>query len=169
MKDYLNADEKNQFLVFMSILQVMNGNRGINGPKLVTVLEDWNKRGNLTKEEHKSLKLAGTYLAKFCKSVYDRLSDKEKVQIDKRLQKYDFRLVDDFTLQRVYRDINNKMVNAVVPRKQFYKWCEEIMDCNCKNCTKDWNQCELHKAFEDNMIPESSWNLENCRYAYKKE
>jgi uncharacterized membrane-anchored protein YjiN (DUF445 family) len=167
MKDYLNADEKNQIMVFMSILQIMNGNRGINGPKIITVLEDWNKRGNLTKEEHKNLKYAGTYLTKFCMSVYDRLSDKEKIQMDKRLQKFDFRLVDDFTLQKIYREMTDRMVNAVIPREQFFKWCEEIMHVNCNGCTKDWKQCELHEMFEENFVPESTWNKDNCRYAYE--
>lgn len=169
MKDYLNADEKNQMMVFMSILQIMNGNRGINGPKIITVLEDWSKRGNLTKDEHRSLKFAGTYLTKFCESVYDRLDDREKKQIDKRLQKFDFRLVDDYTLQKIYREMKDRMVNAVVPRELFYKWCEEIMECNCKGCTKDWKECELHEVFEENFVPESTWNKKNCRYAYKSQ
>lgn len=158
-------------MVLMSILQLMDGHRngGIDGPKIGTMLNDWNKRGNLTKEEHKSLKTSETYLKKFCKSVYDRLSDKEKVQIDKRLEKFDFRLVDDFTLQRVYRDMNDRMVNAVVPREQFYKWCEEIMHVNCRGCNKTWNECELHQVFEENLVPESQWGLDNCRYAYGGE
>lgn len=78
MKDYLNADEKNQMMVFMPILQIMEGNRGINGPKIVSVLEDWSKRKNLTKEEHKNLKYVNTYLSKFCENVYNRLNDKEQ-------------------------------------------------------------------------------------------
>lgn len=153
----------------MSILQIMNGNRGINGPKIITVLEDWNKRGNLTKDEHRNLKAAGTYLTKFCQSVYDRLSDKEKSQIDKRLQKFDFRLVDDYTLQKIYREMGDRMVNAVVPRDLFYKWCEEIMESNCKGCTKDWKECELHQVFEENFVPESTWNKDNCRYTYESQ
>lgn len=169
MKDYLSADEKNQIMVFMSILQVMSGNRGINGPKLMSVLQDWDQRGNLTKDEHKNLKLAETYLSKFCKGVYNRLNDREKVQIDKRLQKFDFRLVDDYTMQKIQREINDRMVNAAVPRQLFYKWCEEIMNCNCKGCTKDWKECELHQVFEENFVPESTWNLENCRYSYGGE
>ncbi|MCR3760398.1 hypothetical protein KYB31_15580 [Clostridium felsineum] len=167
MKDYLNADEKNQLMVFMSILQVMDGNRGINGPKIVSVLEDWSKRKNLTKEEHKNLKYANTYLSKFCESVYNRLNDKEQKQLDKRLKKFDFRLVDDYTLQKVYRDMSDRMQNAVVPREQFNNWCEEIMERNCNECNKDWKECRLHEVFENNFVPESSWGLDNCRYAYK--
>lgn len=172
MKDYLNAEEKNQIMVLMSILQVMNGNRNLgkeNPAKIETMIESWNNRKNLTKEEQKDLKMSNTYLNKFCKSVLDRLDPKEKELLDKRLIKFDFRLVDDFTLKRVYRDINDKMVNAVIPREQFYKWCEEIIDINCKGCNKCWKDCELHTIFEDNFVPESTWNLENCRYAYQED
>lgn len=171
MKDYLNAVEKNQVMVLMSILDVMDGNRngGIDGPKIASMLEDWNKRGNMTKEEHKALKSANTYLKKFTNSVMERLSEKEKAGLKKRLRKFDFRLVDDYTLEKIYRDMSEKMVNAVVPRENFNKWCEEIMECNCRNCTKDWKECELHHVFEENFVPESSWNKDNCRYAYEKK
>lgn len=171
MKDYLSAAEKNQFMVLMSILQLMDGHRngGIDGPKLGSMLEDWTKRNNMTKEEHKALKTAKTYLEKFTTSVFNRLSSKEREGLVKRLVKFDFRLVDDFTLQRVSRDIDNKMINAVVPRQLFNKWCEEIMCINCKDCIKDWKKCELHEVFEENFVPESSWSLDNCRYAYKEK
>lgn len=75
----------------------------------------------------------------------------------------------DYTLQKVYRDINDRMQYAVVPRGEFYKWCKEIMECNCKGCIKDWKECRLHRVFEDDFVPESTWNLNNCRYAYKVE
>lgn len=170
MKDYLNATEKNQLMVLMSILQLMDGyrNGGIDGPKISSMLEEWDKRNNMTKEEHKALKTSETYLKKFTESVLNRLSQKEREGIQKRLIKFDFRLVDDFTLQRVYREMQDRMVNAVVPRQQFYKWCEEVMNVNCKGCTKDWKECELHQVFEENFVPESTWNLESCRYAYSE-
>ena len=161
--------EKNQLMVLMSILQLMDGERngGIDGPKLSAMLEDWDKRGNMTKEEHKYLKLANTYLSKFCASVMDRLNPKEREEIRKRLIKFDFRLVDDYTLKKVYRDMSNRMVNAVISRDMFYKWCEEIMDINCNGCNKYWEKCELHKVFDENFVPESTWNKDNCRYAYE--
>jgi hypothetical protein len=169
MKDYLNATEKNQLMVLMSVLQLMNGERngGIDGPKISAMLEDWDKRGNMTKEEHKNLKMANTYLSKFCTSVMNRLAPEEKEKLHKRLIKFDFRLVDDYTLKKIYRDINNHMVNAVIPRDMFYKWCEEIMDVNCNGCNENWKKCELHKVLEENFVPESTWNKNNCRYAYK--
>lgn len=170
MRDYLNSLEKNQFMVLLSVVQLFEGKRntGIDGPKMNTMLEEWSKKDNLTKDEHRSLKTANTYLSKFLNSVYERLSPKEQKVVEKKLAKYDFRLVDDFTLQKVNRDITNRMVNAVVPRQQFYDWCEEIMEAKCKNCNKDWNTCNLNQVFEDNFVPESSYSLKNCKFAYRK-
>lgn len=169
MRDYLNASEKNQFMVLQSILQLMEGKRndGLNGPKIGTMLEEWSKRDNMTKEEHKSLKTAETYLRKFLLSVYGRLSQKEKSLIDKKITKFDFRLIDDFTLKQVNRDIADHFVNAAVPREQFYKWTEEVMCVKCNGCMKDGNTCELNQVFEDNFIPESGFNLTNCKFAYQ--
>lgn len=137
-----------------------------DAPKIVDMLEDWTKRENLTKEEHRALKTAETNLKKFCESVYARVNPKEQEQLKKKLTSFDFRLIDDFTLQRVYRDISDRMKIAAVPREQFLDWCEEIMECNCKNCNKDWSKCRLHEVFENNFVPESSWGKQNCRYAY---
>ncbi|MCM3763467.1 DUF5651 domain-containing protein [Neobacillus niacini] len=168
MRDYLNSIEKNQFLVMNSVLQMAIGirNQGMDGPKLQTMREEWTKRDNMTKGEHKSLKMAETYLSKFIMSVYNRLSKKEQEQINKKLMKYDFKLVDDFTLQKVNRDIKDKIQNAVMPRQQFYDWCSEIMAVKCNGCTKDWNTCPLYEVFEDNFVPESGFDCTNCKFAY---
>lgn len=170
MKDYLSAIEKNQIIVLMLVLEAINGksNSNMDEAKISAMVEDWKKRGNLTKEEHRALKSSSTYLKKFLDSVLDRLSEKERNVIKKRLLKVDFRPVDDYTIKKIFREMENRMVNAVVTRELFNKWCEEIMECNCKNCSKDWKDCELHEVFEENFVPESTWNLENCRYAYKK-
>lgn len=171
MRDYLNSSEKNQFMVLQALLQQMEGKRRNpgDGSKIGTMREEWLKRNNITKEEHKNLKTAETFLRKFITSVYYRLDPKEREIIDKKLIKFDFRLIDDFTLKQIYRDTANRMVNAVVPRQQFYDWCKEIMCVRCDGCTKEWNECELHQVFEDNFIPESSFNFRNCKFAYSLE
>lgn len=169
MRDYLNSVEKNQFMVMNSVLQMALGirNQGTDGPKLKTLREEWMKRENMTKDEHKSLKMAETYLGKFIMSVYNRLSKKEQEQIQKKLMKYDFKLVDDYSMKQVNRDVNDKLKNAVMPRQQFYDWCVEIMEVKCNGCTKDWHTCDLHQAFDDNFVPESDFGCSNCKYAYK--
>jgi hypothetical protein len=168
MRDYLNANEKNQFMVMQSILQVIEGKRngGVDGPKIGSMLESWTKSNNMSKEEHKNLKMSETYLKKFITSVYGRLSSKERSTIEKKVMKFDFKLVDDYTLKQVFRDIQDSMANAVVPRQQFYDWTKEIMCVKCDGCTKDWNECELHTIFDNNFIPESGFDRSNCKYAY---
>ncbi|MDR7237144.1 DUF5651 domain-containing protein [Neobacillus drentensis] len=168
MRDYLNSIEKNQFMVLQSIVQLMDGlrNAGVDGPKITSMLEEWTKRGNITKAEHKNLKTSETFLRKFLASVYERLSPKEQELIKKKVMKFDFKLVDDFTLKQVHRDIKDKMNNAVVPRQQFYDWCMEIMNVKCNGCTKDWNTCDLHQVLDNNFIPESGFDCKNCKYAY---
>jgi hypothetical protein len=168
MRDYLNAIEKNQFMVMNSVLQMAIGirNTGVDGPKLKTMREEWAKRDNMSKEEHKNLKMAETYMSKFIMSVYNRLSPKEKEQINKKLMKYDFKLVDDFTLKQVNRDIKDKMQHAVMPRQQFYDWCVDIMEVKCNGCAKDWNTCDLYQVFENNFVPESGFDCTNCKFAY---
>lgn len=169
MRDYLNSSEKTQFMVLQSIVQMMDGlrNSGVDGPKISSMLEDWSKRGNMTKDEHKNLKTAETFLRKFLSSVYGRLSKKEQDVIKKKLIKFDFKLIDDYTLRKIDRDVNDRMQNAVVPRQQFYDWCEKIMKVECNGCTKDWNECQLHTVFEDNFVPESGFNCGNCKFAYE--
>jgi hypothetical protein len=170
MRDYLNATEKNQFMVLQSIIQLLEGKRheGKRGPQVATILEQWKNSNNLSKEEHKYLKTSETYLKKFITSIFDRLSQKEQSIIEKKVLKFDFKLVDDYTLKQVNRDIQDRFVNAVVPREQFYVWTEQIMCVNCLGCTKDGNTCELNTVFEDNFIPESGYDLPNCKFAYKK-
>jgi hypothetical protein len=171
MKDYLNKFENNEFMVMNSVLQSILGvnNAGFDGPKLKSMREEWAKRDNLTKDEHKSLKMAETYMGKFIMSVYNRLSKKEQELIQKKLLKYSFKLVDDFTLQQVNRDIKDKMKHAVMPRQQFYDWCVDIMEVKCNGCTKDWNTCDLHQVFDNNLVPESGFDCGNCKYAYSQQ
>lgn len=170
MRDYLNSSEKNQYMVLLSILQLLEGkrNNGTDGPRMGTMLEEWSGRGNMTKAEHKNLKTAQTFLNKYVSSVYDRLSKKEQAVIDKKIIKFDFQLIDDFTLKKIHRDIANRYVNAAIPREQFNTWCEEIMNVKCNGCTKDWNTCELYQVFEDNFVPESGFDCSNCKFSYSK-
>jgi hypothetical protein len=168
MKDYLNKIETSQFMVMNSVLQSVLGiiNTGVDGPKLKTMREDWAKRGNLTKEEHRYLKMTETYMEKAVMSIYNRLSPKQQEQIQKKLFKYQFQLVDEYTFQKMSRDAQDKIQYAVMLRPQFYDWCDEIMQVKCNGCTKDWNTCDLHQVFDYNFVPESGFDCTNCKYAY---
>lgn len=167
-KDYLNREEANTLLTIMATAQLIEGLRTLNNKSKKPIWEDWKARNFLTVEESRSIKTAHTYLIKFSKSVLDRISEKEKEIVMKKIVKFSFRLVDDYTMQKINRDITNKMQNAVVPRNQFEDWCEEIMECNCLNCKKNRKDCKLYTVFDDNFVPESQCDFNNCRYAYDK-
>jgi len=169
MKDYLNAEERNQMMVIGSLIRSFDNCKGTksDAPKIITIAEQWDQRGNITTDERKSLKMASTYLHKFWKSTYDRMGNKEQEVLKKKLSSYDFRLMDDYTFQRICTDMGDKVNFVAVEREHFGKWCEEIMCANCKDCMKHWSDCELHNVLNDNLIPDSTWSLDNCRYAYK--
>lgn len=130
------------------------------------VLEGWNKRESITKNESTALKYATTYIKKFFKVLNGRLDKKELDKLSKRLSKFEYRLIDEYMMKKINRDTADKIKNAVMPRDQFETWCEEIMNVRCTHCTKHWTECELHDVFENNMAPEpTGYENSNCRYA----
>jgi hypothetical protein len=167
MRDYLRADEKNQLLIIMMFLDNTEGERRLDGHPIISgMVDEWDKRGILTGSEKKSLKTALTYLKKFSNEVVSRLNTDEIKTINKKLENCQFKMLDANTLEKLRRDTYNKLKNAVVPREQFLDLCEHIMENNCKGCTKNWCDCRLHEIFEDNFIPESMWNKDNCKFSY---
>lgn len=171
-KDYLNSEEMNDFMLIGLMLDttanaINSSFDSLKDKKINKIRIAWDTRNNLTTEEHKALKTAETYLTKFYTSVLSRLGQDEIAKIRKKTSNYNIRVIDKFTLDKLNRDTNNKTVNAVVPRGEFEDWCEEIMEVNCKNCSKDRKNCKLKKVFDDNFVPESDWGLDNCKYAYE--
>lgn len=109
MKDYLNREEKNKLVTLMAISQQIEGLRTLEGKTTKPIWEDWKERNFLTKDEGKNIKMAHTYLLKFIKSVIERVNDKEKEVILKQMAKFDFKIVDDYTMQKIFRDMGNRM------------------------------------------------------------
>lgn len=161
MKSYLNAQEMNDFMLIGVLLD-----------SAAKIRKGWGDRGNLTKEEHRAVKTAETYLTKFYESVITRLGEKESLKIHKRLSDFELKIMDRYTLQRMRGQWQEEMKISHVDRVEFEDWCEQIMIIKCKGCTKNYEECNLHDVFCNNYVPESSWGLDNCRYAYtelKKE
>lgn len=171
MKDYLNQSETNDFMCIGYLLDTAGSILGIersskNPMSIEKVRAGWADRGNLTKEEHKSLKMAETYLSKFYTSVLARMSRNEAAKVYKRLTRYTVKFMDEFTLNLLNVQLGREFEVVKIEREQYQQWCEEIMNVNCKNCTKHHDECKLCSLFENTLIPESQWNLDNCRYAY---
>lgn len=172
LKDYLNSEELNDFMLIGTLLDttanIVNSTIPDKLKTLGKIRIAWDTRGNLTKEEHKSIKTAETYLTKAYSSILNRLNKDEAIKIGKRLSSFNFRILDKYTLDKLNRETNDKFINAIVPREQFMDWCEEIMEVKCKGCTQDRQACKLREVFEENFIQEADWGLDNCRYAYNK-
>ncbi|WIF95146.1 DUF5651 domain-containing protein [Caminicella sporogenes] len=157
MKDYLNAEELNDFLLIATVLQTVS-----------KIRKGWSSRNNLTKEEHKNLKYAETYLEKFLTQLVSRLSAKEQRKIENRAKEFELKIIDKYTLQRMKGQWEEELKVAHLKREEFEDWCEQIMEIHCKHCKKHHDSCNLYDVFVNNFVPESGWNLENCRYAYRK-
>lgn len=165
-RDYLNKDETNQFMVLMSVTQIINGERNLENKKQAPMYIDWTNRSMMTKEQAKWLKTANTYLNKFIISKLKDLSKEQQKKVLAKISKFDFKLIDDYTWQKISRDMEDKFQFATLKREDFNNWCEEIMLKHCKDCTKDRCECNLFKVFDDNLVPDGGFNLPSCPYAY---
>lgn len=170
-KDYLSAQEINDLMILGTLLDTTAAIIGVGNytnPTSQKIRKSWKDRNFLTKDEHRFLKTAETNMTKFYESVIYRLNPEEVKKIYKRSANFNFRILDEFTLKKINRDYSDRMKMAGVPREMFENWCEEILQVKCKNCTEHWNNCKLHEVFDDNLVPESGWCLDNCKYAYTK-
>lgn len=172
-RGYLKADEMNNFLILHVISQIMTGIR--KAPSKMhklnyenTMWDDWMNKGILTKEQKKNLKMANTYIRKFVDDVFtNNLDVKTKDTLVKKSVNWSFRLMDDYTLQKLYRMLETRKEFSL-NKDEFLDLIEAKMEMSCKGCTKNRCECETHKFFDDNFIPPINEDLEkcNCEYAY---
>lgn len=159
LKDYLNADEVNAYMYHKLGFITMPSFR-----------RSFAERGNMTKEEHKLIKLSETYLGKFIKEFEKRLSEKTVGNINKRIDSgYYVKVIDKYTNQRLIGSFGKELEVVKMPRNEFEDWCEEVMDVKCKNCTITHKECNLHDTLFNNFVPESGYECESCRYKIIKE
>lgn len=163
-RGYLNAEEKNFYMLAKSFIQMINGERNLNNKRTNEVWIEWRKRGMITDSMQKDIKLVRTYLKKFCEEIEENIDETEKAKLEKQLIKFDYRLIDDYTVQKIYRDIKNKTKYVVMETEKFNPIIEELAEIKCVGCTDDYKKCCLYKAFEDiNFIPVEE--EANCPYA----
>lgn len=159
IKDYLNADETNEFLISRYMYESV----------IKKILKDWGDRKNLTKDEAKYLKFAKTYLTKFDNAVAGRLGNKEVDKFNKRLEDFQFVIMDSITKRRLEGNWSKELEVVKLPREEFEDLCEQLMVIHCKDCKKKCNDCKMHELFYNNFVEESTWRLPNCRYAYNDD
>lgn len=163
-REYLGSEEKNFYMVAKAFIQMINGERNLSGQITSDVWTEWERRGMMTPSMKKNIKLVKTYLSKFCYEIEENLNDHENEKLKKQLMKFDYKLLDDYTLKKVMRDMKDNLKYAVIERKKFEETLEVIVEVNCVGCTKDYKDCSIYKMLDDIMVPYCS-EESNCPYA----
>ena len=163
-REYLTAEEKNFYMIAKAFIESIDGQRNLERKATKEIWVEWGNRGMLTPNMKKSLKMVKTYLQKFCYELEDNLSKTEKNRLGKHLEKFDYRLLDDYTLQKLLRDISNNMKYAVMNRESLANVLEDIAAVRCVGCTQNYEKCEIYKMLDDISIPYVKENP-TCPYA----
>lgn len=163
-RKYLNGEEKNFYMVSKSFIQMINGERNLNNKITNEIWIEWSRRGMLTPSMQKNIKLVRSYLNKFCDELEENLDEEERIKLEKQLIKFDYRLIDDYTIKKLFRDLEDRVQYVVMERKRFMPIVEELAEVKCVGCKEDYKECLLYKAFDDVdllRVDEES----NCPYA----
>lgn len=163
-RKYLNREEENFYMVCQSFIQMIEGSRTLENKNTEEIWVEWCKRGMITPGMQKNLKLVKTYLKKFCTELESNLDKDILKKLEKRLYKFDFKIVDDYTMQKIFRDMGDHMKYAIIDREKFMDILEDISAVRCVGCKDDYKDCVLAKAYEDINIPYIGEEV-NCPYA----
>lgn len=171
-RGYLKSDELNNFLVCHVMTQLLSGERKApstqHQTKVVPMWDEWIEKGIITKDQKKNMKTGFTFLRKFLDDVFsNNLDVKTKTVISKKSVNWSFRLMDDYTIQKIYTMLNNQQ-EVHMSTDQFYDLIEAKMHVSCKGCTKNRCECDFHTFLEDRFVPPMNTEVEceNCEYAY---
>lgn len=161
---YLNSEEKNFYMISKAFIQTIDGQRNLNNRITDEIWSEWDKRGMITPDMKKHLKLVRTYLKKFCYEIEENLDDVELNKLNKQLMKFDYKLIDDYTVKKLLRDINDNLKYIVIERDKFIDIVEDIAQVRCVGCTDDYKTCVIYKALDDMSTPYLGEQV-NCPYA----
>ena len=163
-RPYLQAEEKNSYMVAKAFIQLLEGKRTFENKRSKEMWEEWSKKGMMTKTMHKNLKLSCTYLKKFCSELEENLEISERKKLARQLEKFDYKLVDDYTVQKLLRNINDNIQYAVIKRDKLIDCLEDISAVRCVGCKEDHNKCSIFKMLDDISVPYLG-EEPNCPYA----
>lgn len=154
-KDYFTSQESLEIMMLLSLKHNLDG-----------VVDGWGARNVISPDESKNLKMARTYLSKFLESLFARTSKEEIKRLNRKMEVNTVRLYDKYQLDALNKKVDAAYEKTVLDSDQYCLFCENIMDVNCKSCTKCSSECELYDLFVDTLAPEPGDNKPNCKYAY---
>lgn len=157
MKNYLNSKDMNDLLFVTHLLDIIS-----------TMVDEWLKHGNLTKDEAKYMRMAVTWTSKFIKTVLGRMPEKEVTKFLKRTKNAEaqpIRIIDSWMRDRVLGVYDTEYEIVKIERPQLEKLAFLSITNYCKDCDKSYYACELYDILEDNLVPRCE-TKNNCPYAY---
>ena len=164
-RDYVNVEEKNLYMVTKSFIQMLEGQRTLDNKSLGKYMwEELKEHGMLTKSMQRNLKTAYTCLRNFCYELEDNLSSTQMDRLKKQLAKFDYRIMDEFTLNKIYRDASDKLQYAVIKREKLDPVLQDVAAVRCVGCTQCYEKCSLFKMLDDIDTPYCG-EESNCPYA----
>jgi hypothetical protein len=92
------------------------------------------------------------------------LSATELKRLNKQLIKFDYKLVDDYTMQKIFRDMNDRLKYITIERDKFIDVLEDIAQVRCVGCKEHYETCPIYKVLDDIMTPYLG-EQPNCPYA----
>lgn len=157
MKNYLNKQERVAILFFTNLLD-----------RVENMIEDWDSRGNLTKNERKWLKSCVTFGIKALESILYRQDRGVVANLQKEKNKSAIHLDMKHSLEVIAKKKSADLKASYEENKEYFKLVELILEHNCNGCRKQFTECEFYKEFEDQCIPYADGNEEfqNCKYSY---
>ena len=155
LKDYMNADELKNFMwLFITA--------GYSDYYLTQSVA----HGNITSEEFDALEGAMEGLKKYVGLRMARTDEKTNKRIEKKTYDGEVRLFDKFMINKMRVATEDVLENVLLERAEFEDFAEIVMRQNCRNCKMNHQECSLNDILNDNLMPESGKQLDNCPYAY---
>lgn len=163
-REYLTNEEKNFYLISKAYVQSIEGQRNLDNKISDEVWIEWKKRGMMTPVMQKYLKLVHTYLKKFCYELEENLNSHERIKLNKQFMKFDYKVIDDYSVKKIMRDLNDHIQYAIIEREKFEDVLEDIAEVRCVGCEKDYRKCPIYSLLDDISTPYCG-EQPNCPYA----
>ena len=157
MKDYLNSQERDEFLTFVKSLD--HGCR---------IEQQWTPRNNLSKEELKALRMCLTWGKKVVDSITNRQNATSRKAILKLMTNSSIALDYKSSLQELLKKRCSLIDAAYEENRDYFALVELIMHYNCMDCTRECTNCAIYKEFEAHNVTEITGfnDYGNCKYSY---
>ena len=157
MKKYLNQQERITFLYMTNLMD-----------RTENMIEDWDQRGNLTKEERKYLKMSLSFGLKAFESILHRLDKSVVAALKKEKDRSGIHLDMVHSLEIIKKRKKAELDASYEENKEYYRLVELILDSKCQGCRIPCGECEIFEEFQKQCVPYADGNEEfsNCKYSY---